>query len=140
MCVVVSQNVTMRFEEYAMNFPCFGRAMHEYRSSFGTGHSDTILVVMIHPFVDHGIPVRRGTWEIYRVRKFACKQLFSVIEFGLLVDIRCRNTERERLTRRASIGIQPTFQERPTTIVGDKQWSPMMQTYSRGRFLFFINT
>ena len=37
-CVDVSQNVTVSFVEYAMNFPCCGRAMHER----GTGHSETV--------------------------------------------------------------------------------------------------
>ena len=36
--VDVSQNVTVSFVEYAMNFPCCGRAMHER----GTGHSETV--------------------------------------------------------------------------------------------------
>ena len=41
-CVIVSQNVTVCFEAYAMNFLCFGRAMDECLSSFGTGHSETV--------------------------------------------------------------------------------------------------
>ena len=40
-CVAVSQNVTVRSVEYAMNFPCFGRAMHECAMLSGTGHSET---------------------------------------------------------------------------------------------------
>ena len=39
-CVAVSQNVTVRCVEYAMNFPCFGRAMHENPLLSGTGHSE----------------------------------------------------------------------------------------------------
>ena len=41
-CVVVSQNVTVRGVEYAMNSPCFGRAMHERWRLSGTGHSETV--------------------------------------------------------------------------------------------------
>ena len=40
-CVVVSQNVTVRFVEYAMNFPCFSRAMDEKSVLSGIGHSET---------------------------------------------------------------------------------------------------
>ena len=35
----VSQNLMVRCVEYAMNFPCFGRAMHEKMLPSGTGHS-----------------------------------------------------------------------------------------------------
>ena len=41
-CVNVSQNVTVSFVEYAMNSPCFGRAMQEKRLALGTGHSETV--------------------------------------------------------------------------------------------------
>ena len=41
-CVAVSQNVTVCFVEYAMNFPCFGRAMHEHAMLSGTGHCETV--------------------------------------------------------------------------------------------------
>ena len=41
-CVDVSHNVTISFVEYAINFPCCGRAMHEWRSLLGTGHSETV--------------------------------------------------------------------------------------------------
>ena len=40
-CVAVAQNVTVRRVEYAMNFPCFGTAMHEKKLVSGTGHSET---------------------------------------------------------------------------------------------------
>ena len=39
--VAVSQNATVRRVEYAMNFPCFGRAMHERLVVSETGHSET---------------------------------------------------------------------------------------------------
>ena len=41
LCVAVSQNVTVRCDECAMNSPCFGRAMHEESMLSGTGHSET---------------------------------------------------------------------------------------------------
>ena len=41
MCVAVSQNVTVRSVEYAIDSPCFGRAMHEKWMLSGTGHSKT---------------------------------------------------------------------------------------------------
>ena len=44
-CVPVSQNVTVRCVEYAMNFPCFGRAMHEEPMLSETGHSETLDAV-----------------------------------------------------------------------------------------------
>jgi len=40
-CVAMSQNVTVRSAEYAMNSLCFGRVMHEYILVSGTGHSET---------------------------------------------------------------------------------------------------
>ena len=40
-CVAVSQNVTVRCVEYAMNPPCFGRTMHGMGVPSGTGHSET---------------------------------------------------------------------------------------------------
>ena len=39
--VVVSQSVTVRFVEYAMNSLRFGRVIHEKRLVLGTGHSET---------------------------------------------------------------------------------------------------
>ena len=41
-CVDMSQKVTVFFAEYAMNPPCFGRAMHESLLLLGTGHSETV--------------------------------------------------------------------------------------------------
>ena len=40
--VEVSQKVTVRFAEYAMNFPCCGRAMLEVALVSGTDHSETV--------------------------------------------------------------------------------------------------
>ena len=40
-CVDVSQKVTVRFVEYAMYAPCFGRVMHESSLLSGTGHSES---------------------------------------------------------------------------------------------------
>ena len=45
-CVDVSQNVTVSFAEYAMNFPCRGiRAMQEVLLVSGTSHSETVVPV-----------------------------------------------------------------------------------------------
>ena len=52
-----------------------------------------------------------------------CRQLLSTVEFGPSVHVGYRNVEREPLTRRTSIGIQPTFQERPTSVVENKRSS-----------------
>ena len=41
LCVAVSQNVTVRCVEYAMNPPSFGRAMFEYGALSETGRSKT---------------------------------------------------------------------------------------------------
>ena len=41
LCVDVSQNVTARFVEYAMNSPCCDKAIHEKRLPSETGHSET---------------------------------------------------------------------------------------------------
>jgi hypothetical protein len=41
-CVAVSHNVTVRCVEYTMNFPCFGRTIHETLLLSGTGHSETV--------------------------------------------------------------------------------------------------
>lgn len=40
--VEVSQNVMVSQVEYAMNFPCCGRAMHETELTPGTDHSETV--------------------------------------------------------------------------------------------------
>ena len=52
-----------------------------------------------------------------------CRQLLSPVEFGPSVHVGYRNVEREPLTRRNSIGIQSTFQERPTSVVENKRSS-----------------
>ena len=41
-CDDVSQKVTKRPVEHAINLPCLGIAMHEWKSLFETGHSETV--------------------------------------------------------------------------------------------------
>ena len=44
-CVEVSHNVTVLFVEYAMNFPCCSRAMHDWELLLGTGKSEIVDLV-----------------------------------------------------------------------------------------------